>query len=155
MTFTPAEPRLEAAFDVTVHVGGVVDYGQTRAGHRRVIDIVGGEVTGSIEARILPGGADWQLVRADGSIDINGRYSAETTAGELIYIQVSGVRSGSPETLEALLRGEDIDPASYYFRTTLSLETSAARLAHLEHSIFVASCVREADTVSYRAYRVT
>ena len=155
MTLTPAEPRLEAAFDVTVNVGGVVDYGQTRAGHRRVIDIVGGEITGSIEARILPGGADWQLVRSDGCIDIDGRYSAETAEGDLIYIQVAGVRSGSPETLEALLRGDTIDPGAYYFRTTLSLETSAARLAHLEHSIFIASCVREAGKVSYRAYRVT
>jgi len=155
MTLTPAIPRLDAAFDVTVRVGKVSDYGLTRVGHRRVIDIVGGEITGSINATILPGGADWQLVRPDGAIDINGRYSAETSEGELIYIEVSGVRSGSPEVLDALLRGDAIDPTQYCFRTTLRIETSSPQLAHLEHSLFVTSCVREADTVRYRAYRVT
>ncbi|EAR25940.1 hypothetical protein A20C1_08668 [marine actinobacterium PHSC20C1] len=155
MTLTPAIPGLEATFDVTVRVGTVSDYGLTRAGHRRVIDIVGGQITGSLNATILPGGADWQLVRPDGAIDIDGRYSAKTPEGELIYIEVSGVRSGSPDVLEALLRGEEVDPTQYYFRTTLRIETSAPGLAHLEHSLFVASCVREVDTVRYRAYRVT
>jgi len=155
MTLTPAIPGLEAAFDVTVRVGGVSDYGQTRAGHRRVIDIVGGEITGSITATILPGGADWQLVRPDGTIDIDGRYSAETSEGELIYISVSGIRSGSAQTLDSLLHGESVNPSQYYFRTTLTLETSAPALAHLEQSLFIASCVREEDAVRYRAYRVT
>ncbi|WP_010204215.1 DUF3237 domain-containing protein [Salinibacterium sp. PAMC 21357] len=155
MTLTPTEPGLEATFDVTVRVGQVADYGTTRTGNRRVIDIIGGEITGSIDATILPGGADWQLVRPDGTIDIDGRYSAKTSKGGLIYITVSGVRSGAPETLEALLRGEAVDPSDYYFRTSLTLETSAPELAHLEQSLFIASCVREADTVRYRAYRVT
>ncbi|QYH35080.1 DUF3237 domain-containing protein [Salinibacterium sp. M195] len=155
MILTPAVPALDPAFDVTVQVGGVADYGVTRAGHRRVIDIVGGQITGSFDAKILPGGADWQLVRPDGAIDIDGRYSAQTSEGELIYIEVSGVRSGSPDVLEALLHGDEIDPTQYYFRTTLRIETSSPRLAHLQHSLFVASCVREADTVRYRAYRVT
>jgi hypothetical protein len=35
------------------------------------------------------------------------------------------------------------------------LETSAPRLAFLERSLFVASAVRGADSVSYVAYRVT
>lgn len=151
----PTEPMLEPAFDATVRVGGIADYGMTRVGHRRVIDILGGEITGCINARILPGGADWQLVRRDGTVDIDGRYSAETPERELIHISVSGVRSGSPKTLQALVRGDAVDPAQYYFRTMLTLETSSPRLAHLQHSLFVASCLREADAVRYRAYRVT
>jgi hypothetical protein len=35
------------------------------------------------------------------------------------------------------------------------LETSAPRLALLQRSVFVASAVRGADSVSYTAYRVT
>jgi hypothetical protein len=57
--------------------------------------------------------------------------------------------------LAALLRGEDADPASYYFRVAVYLETSAPRLAFLERSLFVAAAVRGADSVSYTAYRVT
>lgn len=151
----PAVPGLEAAFDVVVELGGVDDYGVTRAGHRRVIPISGGRITGAIEADILAGGADWQLVRPDGALEIDGRYSARTPAGDLLYLQVAGVRSGPPGVLAALLRGEAVEPSSYYFRTTVSIETSAAEFAHLQHTLFVASCVREAATVRYTAYRVT
>jgi hypothetical protein len=65
------------------------------------------------------------------------------------------VRSGPPEVLAALLRGEAVDPAEYYFRVAVHLETSAPRLAALERSVFVASAVRGADSVAYTAYRVT
>jgi hypothetical protein len=127
----------------------------TRAGHRRVVPIAAGRVTGMFDAEILPGGADWQLVRPDGTIEIDTRYSARTPAGEYVHFRTSGVRSGPPEILEALLRGEPVEPSRYYFRVTVRLETSAARLAVLERSIFVASAIREADRVSYTAYRIT
>lgn len=141
----------------------------TRAGHRRVIAIAGGRVSflaggspgdgslnhGSLDAEILPGGADWQVVRPDGTIEIDTRYSARTASGEFLHFRTSGVRSGPPAVLAALLRGEPVDPASYYFRVAVYLETSAPRLAFLERSIFVASAIRGADSVSYTAYRVT
>jgi hypothetical protein len=151
----PAVPGLEPAFDVAVRLGPLDDHGITRAGHRRVIPIVGGTVTGGIDAEILPGGADWQRVRPDGAIEIDGRYTARTPDGELLYLQAVGVRTGPPEVLEALLRGEDVAPDRYYFRTVVTVETSAPRLRHLEHAVFVASCVRDADAVRYTAYRVT
>jgi hypothetical protein len=154
---TPAAPvpRLEPAFDVTATLGPLEDHGTTRAGHRRVVPITGGLVSGLIDAEILAGGADWQIVRADGCTEIDTRYSARTLAGEYVHFRTSGVRSGPPEVLEALLRGEPVDPSQYYFRVTVYLETSAPRLAELQRSIFVASAIRGADSVRYTAYRVT
>jgi hypothetical protein len=154
---TPAAPvpGLEPAFTVDARLGPLEDHGMTRAGHRRVIPVAGGRVSGVLDAEILPGGADWQLVRPDGGIEIDTRYSARTAAGEHVHFRTSGVRSGPPAVLAALLRGEDVDPASYYFRVAVYLETSAPRLAFLERSLFVASAVRGADSVSYVAYRVT
>ena len=154
---TPAAPvpGLEPAFTVDARLGPLEDHGVTRAGHRRVIPVAGGRVSGVFDAEILPGGADWQLVRPDGGIEIDTRYSARTTVGEHVHFRTSGVRSGPPEVLAALLRGEEVDPASYYFRVAVYLETSAPRLAFLERSLFVASAVRGADSVSYVAYRVT
>lgn len=155
MSAPPAVPGLAPAFDVVVRLGPLDDYGITRAGHRRVIPIVGGEISGALEATILPGGADWQVVRPDGALEIDGRYSARTPAGELLYLQVAGVRSGPPDVLAALLAGESVAPDAYYFRTSVRIETSAPAHADLEHAIFVASCVREAASVRYTAYRVT
>ncbi|SBS71164.1 DUF3237 domain-containing protein [uncultured Microbacterium sp.] len=152
---TAPVPGLEPAFDVHVRLGPLEDHGDTRAGHRRVIPITGGAVTGAVSAEILPGGADWQVVRPDGSIEINGRYSARTPSGSHLLLHAVGVRSGSPEVLEALLRGEQVDPSEYYFRTVVTIETSAPELAWLERTLFVASCIREADAVRYTAYRVT
>jgi hypothetical protein len=148
-------PGLEPAFEVAATLGPLEDHGDTRAGHRRVVPIAGGRVSGLFDARILPSGADWQLVRPDGTIEIDTRYSTVTDDGEYVHIRTSGVRSGPPEVLEALLRGEQVDPAEYYFRVAVYLETAAPRLAFLERSIFVASAVRGADSVHYTAYRVT
>lgn len=155
MTATPPTPGLERAFNVEAHLGPLEDHGTTRAGHRRVVPIVGGHVRGLFDAQILPGGADWQLVRPDGAVEIDTRYTAQTADREYVYLRTFGIRSGSPEVLQALLRGEPVDPTRYYFRIGVHLETSAPRLAALEQSIFVASAIRNADSVYYTAYRVT
>ena len=146
-------PRLEPAFRVEVELGPLEDHGTTRAGHRRVVPIVGGSVHGDLEGEILPGGADWQIVRADGAVEVDGRYSMRTRDGALVYLQAVGIRSGSPEVLEALLRGDAVEPDSYYFRTVVTIESSTR--PELERSLYVASCVRDANRVRYVAYRVT
>jgi hypothetical protein len=151
----PAVPGLEAAFEVEARLGALEDHGVTRAGHRRVVPILGGRVTGLVEAEILPGGADWQLVRPDGAIEIDTRYSARTARGGHVYIRTFGVRSGRPAVLGALQRGEAVDPSEYYFRLYVLLETSVPELAVLQECVFVASAIREADRVRYTAYRVT
>ena len=155
MTLVAPVPGLEPAFTVDARLGPLEDHGTTRAGHRRVVPIAGGRVVGLFDAEILPGGADWQVVRPDGTVEIDTRYSARTPADEYVHFRTSGVRSGPPPVLAALLRGEDVDPASYYFRVAVYLETSAPRLDFLERSLFVASAVRGADRVAYTAYRVT
>ncbi|KHK95764.1 hypothetical protein LK09_18120 [Microbacterium mangrovi] len=146
-------PGLEPAFEVVVELGALEDHGMTRVGHRRVVPIIGGHITGAFDGEILPGGADWQVVRADGSVEVDGRYSARSSDGELLYLHAVGVRSGDPEVLEALLRGEAVDPSEYYFRATITLE-SATR-PEFERSVYIASYIREANAVRFVAYRVT
>ena len=155
MTIPAPVPALEYAFTVDATLGPLQDHGHTRAGHRRVVPVASGRISGLFDAEIVPGGADWQLVRPDGAVEIDTRYTARTPAGEYVHFRTSGVRSGPPQILEALLRGEPADPSEYYFRVAVYLETSAPRLAALQQSIFVASAIREADRVYYAAYRVT
>ena len=153
MTRVPPVPSLVPAFEVVADLGPLEDHGMTRAGHRRIIPVVGGTVTGGFTGTILAGGADWQTVRADGSIEIDGRYSARGDDGSLLYIRARGVRSGDPAVLEALLRGDDVEPDAYYFRAALTLE-SATR-PEFERAVYVASYIREASRVRYVAYRLT
>ena len=153
MTIEPPVPSLEQEFEVVADLGELEEHGMTRSGHRRIIPVVGGTITGGFSGTILPGGADWQVVRADGSIEIDGRYSARGEDGSLLYIRARGVRSGDPAVLEALLRGEDVPPDAYYFRAALTLECAAR--PEFERSVYVASYIREAARVRYVAYRVT
>ncbi|KQZ24238.1 MULTISPECIES: DUF3237 domain-containing protein [Microbacterium] len=148
-------PGLEFAFDVTVELGALEDHLATSVGHRRVVPILGGSVTGAVEAEILPGGADWQIVRPDGTIEIDGRYTARTAGGDLLLLHAKGLRTGTPTILERLGRGEEVDPGSYYFRTTVQIETAAPGLAHLQRALFLSAAQRQANAVRYRAYRVS
>ena len=71
----------------------MVELGPTPYGERRVIHIVGGRFQGPrLNGRIIPGGADWQLLRADGVADLSARYTLETDEGELVLVRSDGIR---------------------------------------------------------------
>jgi hypothetical protein len=150
----PPETGLDRVFRADVVVGPVDDYGVTRAGHRRVVAILGGRLSHGVDAEVLPGGADWQVLHDDGTLEIDTRYSARTDAGELLHIRTRGLRSGPPEVLDALLRGQAILASEYYFRVVVTLESAAPSLKGLQDSLIVAAAARSADHVVYDAYRV-
>ena len=65
----------------TIHspLGGIQKLGNTPYGERRIINIHGGTVEGpKLKGKVLPGGADWQIVRADGVVHLTARYTIET-----------------------------------------------------------------------------
>jgi hypothetical protein len=152
---TPVAPGLELAFRADVVVAPVVDLGVTAAGHRRFVPILGGRFEGALAGEVQPGGADVQLLRADGAVEVEATYVVRTDGGDLVLVRSRGVRAGPPGVVEALLAGADVDPAAYYFRVALRLETGAPALAPLQDRIFVGSAVRTADHVRYDAYQVT
>ncbi len=129
----------------------IIDVGLTPMGHRRVVNIRGGHFEGDLVSGIvLPGGADWQWVRTDGTIDLDARYTLKTDAGELIQVTSQGLRTASPEVLARLGRGEDVDPALYYFRTVMRFETSAPALLPLTRLLAVAYGRRTRNAVELR-----
>ena len=150
----PPPTGLDLVFRADVRVGEVEDHGVTRAGRRRVIPILGGRLSRGVDAEILPGGADWQVVHDDGVLEIDTRYTARTPDGGLLHLRTRGIRSGPPEVLEALLRGTPVAASDYYFRIVVSIETSVPELRSLQDSLIVASAARAADRVVYDAYRV-
>ena len=131
-------PELVLALEVRAQVGTPLELGPVPAGRRRIIPILGGTFEGSeIRGRVLPGGADWQIVRADGVAELDTRYTLEPDDGKLIYVQNPGIRHASPEVTARLLKGEAVDPSQVYFRSSPRFETSAPELAWLMRSIFV------------------
>lgn len=148
-------PALDFAFLLRVSVAPALELGETQAGRRRIIPITGGTVEGPrLAGRVLPGGADWQIVRADGCAELEARYTLEAADGALISVINRGLRHGPPEVVAKLMAGEPVDPAAYYFRCTPVFETAARAQQWLTRTVFVASGVRRPDAVQIAVYAV-
>jgi hypothetical protein len=131
------------------------ELGETPLGRRRVIPITGGSFHGDkVAGRVVPGGADWQLIRSDGVAELDARYTLETTDGALIYVHNFGYRHGPADVLQRLAAGEAVDPSLYYMRTTPRFETSAARYQWLNRTICVATGARLAAAVELEVFEV-
>jgi len=149
-------PGLLHVADLVVRIAEPIEIGLIAGNLRRVIPIAGGEVLGPrIHGKVLPGGADYQIVRADGVTDLHARYVIETEERQLIYVENSGVRYGPPDLMEKLRRGEAVDPALIYFRTTPRFETAAPRYEWLMRNLFLCSGARYPDRVEVRFFQVT
>lgn len=112
--------------------------GEVPQGTRRILRFTGGSFSGSrLAGEILPGGGDWVLTRRDGVSELDIRMTLRTDDGAFIYVCSSGLFEISPENRARIDAGEDIDPASYYFRTTQRYEASAERYRWLNRRITV------------------
>ena len=148
-------PQLEFLMRLAVDVGEITSMGEGPLGERRIIGIVGGTFEGpDLRGAVLAGGADWQIVRRDGVLDLDARYALKEERGGVVRVTSQGYRHGSPEVLAALARGEEVDPAKYFFRTVMRFETGAPGLEWLNKTIALAGAQRKARQVLLEAYRV-
>ena len=148
-------PDFKPLCTLKVEVADPFDFGTTPAGHRRVINIVGGSFSGPrLSGIVLAGGADWQIIRDDGVAVLDARYTLRTDAGDFIQVTSQGLRHGPVEVMARLARGEVVDPALYYFRTVLRFETGSATLDWLNRTIAVASGVRTRNRVELEAFEL-
>ena len=150
------DPGLEFVFEVVATLEKPIIFGRTGAGERRIIGIAGGTVKGpALNGIVLPGGADWQIVRDDGVSEIHARYSIKADDGALIFIDAPGIREAAPEVIKRINSGEIVDPSEYYFRTTPRLETSSPNYTWMGRRLFVCKGIRQPDGVVIRYYMVT
>ena len=147
--------KLQSLLKAEITLAAPQELGDTPRGRRRIIGITGGRFSGErLSGRVLPGGADWQVVRADGVAELDARYTIETGDGALIYVANRGVRHGPPEVLQKLAAGEPVDPALYYMRTTPWFETGDARYAWLNRIVCVGTGARRAAAVELEVFEV-
>ena len=147
--------NLHPLFKVEITLAPPQELGDTPQGRRRIINITGGSFRGErLSGRVLPGGADWQVIRSDGVADLDARYTLETQDGALIYVRNRGLRHGPAEVLSKLAAGEKVDPSLYYMRTTPSFETGDARYAWLNRLVCVATGARRAAAVELEVFEI-
>jgi hypothetical protein len=148
-------PQLDFVFAANVTVDAPLDLGDVAKGGRRIVPITGGDFSGPrVRGEVLPGGADWQVLRGDGVAELEARYTLRTDDGALIYVRNHGLRHGPPEVIAALAAGQPVDPARYYFRGATFFETSAARYAWLTKHIIVCTGAPAPATVKLKFFQV-
>jgi muconolactone delta-isomerase len=150
------DPRLTKIYRLEATLGQALDVGDIAPGRRRIVPLTGGTFTGpELNGKLLPGvSADWQIVLSDGTALGDIRYTLQTDAGDLLYVQSRGVRHGSAEVLARLGRGENVDASEYTFRTSTQIETAAADLDWLNKGIFIGVAGRQPGGVIYETYLV-
>jgi hypothetical protein len=143
---------MQSRFLMTLEVAvvGLQKIGAVPHGTRATAPIGGGHFEGPrLRGRVLPGGGDWTLLRGDGVLELDLRVTLETDDGALIHLASFGFRHGPPEVLAALGRGESVDPAAYYFRTTPRFETADPKYAFLNRLLAVSTGDRRAGGPIY------
>jgi hypothetical protein len=148
-------PALTHVLHLEVEVGPPIEVGETPAGLRRVIPILGGTVSGPLlSGRVLPGGADFQVIRADTETVAEARYVLESDDGEVVYVENTGLRTGSAADIARLRQDLPVDPARIYFRSWPRFETAVPRLATLTGHLHVGSGARHPRGVVFDFFRI-
>ena len=118
--------ELEPLFQIQAQVAEPQVSSGAPYGDRRFIPVTGGAFEGERLRGTLPaGGADCQLMRADGVADLDVRVTLQTGDGAIIYMKGLGLRHGPPEVMRRLAAGEAVDPGEYYFRESMLFEAPA------------------------------
>ncbi|MGP0031630.1 MAG: DUF3237 domain-containing protein [Acidimicrobiales bacterium] len=143
--------QLRQLMTIEILLGPPVDLGDGR----RYLAFDGGsfESRGGTSGTVLAGGADWQVIRPDGVIEIDAHYALLTEEAEAIEVQSKGLRKMSGAQAAQIARGDAV-AGPYYFRTHVRLSTSAPRLAWLNDLIAVSTGQREQHVVRLDVHEV-
>jgi Protein of unknown function (DUF3237) len=141
-------PTLEHVMTVKAKIEPLIDMGKTPSGQRRVVPIIGGTFEGkAFKGTIMPGGEDWQLIRDDGTMQLDARYWLREEDGTIIRVHNAVLLVLTPSAM----------PPSYA-RSSVKLEAPIGKHDWLNKAIFVGTI--ESDfkqrpaTVTLNFYKV-
>lgn len=84
----PPAPEARLAWEAQVDIGERQSLGQGPRGERFIVPILGGSFEGPrLRGTVLPGGADRQLLRADGVKELDALYELQTDDGAVITVR--------------------------------------------------------------------
>ena len=149
------QPTLRHVADLTIKLDTIVEMGQGQGGTRRIIPIIGGQVSGpAFSGEIMNVGADWQTIFASGLAELDTRYAFRTDDGAVIEIRNFGYRHGPADVMQKVAAGADVDPSQYYMRTHARLETGHPDYQWVNNTLFVGVGGRLKSSVMLSLYAV-
>jgi hypothetical protein len=149
------KPDLQLLFEAHGVLEAPMVVGATPEGLKRVVPILGGTFAGpKIRGSLVPGGADWQYVRADDVTVVEARYLLRTDDDVLIEVHNRGLRHGPEEVMKRLAAGENVNPNEYYFRAAPSLTAPVGKYDWLNRRLFLCTGARYATAITLWVYEV-
>lgn len=153
------DPVFRRLFDMVVDLDPRLDFGAGPVGRRVLFGSAGGTFHGDrLQGRVLPGGGDWTLFRADGVMSLDVRLSLRTDDDALIHMTYGGRWLNPPDVAAEMadpVRRHDVDPSRYYFRTNPLFETGDERYAWLNNTVGLGSGYLVDGGVAYRVHQLT
>ena len=145
-------------FDMQVELGPPQVVGPVLKGTRLISPFRNGIVKGGVvSGKVLDGSGDWGLIIDSMTFKVDSRITIKTDDGSLIYVTSSGY-SHSSAKIAAMIgagKGGELSSSDYYFRTSVSFESSSAKYAWLNHTVGIGvGSFPAAGKVSYRIYAV-
>ena len=150
-----AEIRTQHLLTLKLAVNGMQPIGETPSGNRRVGLVAGGTFEGArLKGIVLPGGADWMIVRPDGVTTLDVRIVLQTGDGAAIGLTYKGLRHGPAAVMEKVNSGQFVDPSEYYFRTIITFETASPKYAWLNTIFGIGTGSRPPEGPVYDIFEV-
>ena len=148
--------KLKPLMTMHADVRSKSEIGAGPCGTRLIVDVSGGHFEGDrLRGTILPSGADWLLVDAEGVGHVDVRLTLKTEDAALIYVQYYGVLVMNEQVNSALAQGESTEYGDTYFMTNPRYETGDARYKWLNRVMSVAEGrLAQGGAVEYRVFEL-
>jgi hypothetical protein len=120
-----SEPGFKLAYEAVVDIAPREDLGVSPLGERFIVPILGGHFEGErLRGRVLPGGADRQLLRPDGVKELDALYEMRTDDGCVVTVR------------NRVLVDEQAE-GGRYARSVVRLQANHPRYEWLQRRVFV------------------
>lgn len=131
----PPAPPVSFFFEETFSLTAPTVVGQTPSGRRQSVAITGGAFSGpGFSGRVIPGGGDYQLVRPDGSVEIDAEYLLETDDHVVIHARHLGTITPPKGAGDA-----------GYLWSTHSFDAPAGKYGWMNGQVFISRIGRAGD----------
>jgi hypothetical protein len=152
------ELKYEFLFDLDIDVNPPQVVGPVLKGTRLIFPFKDGVAkSDKLNGKILECGGDWGLVLDSTTFKVDVRATIQTDDGALIYLTYYGYNHANAKTFAMISAGKvgELSPSDYYFRTSVSFETSSPKYAWLNHTVGVGvGRFPAAGKVAYRIYAI-